>query len=56
MVFFSIVIGAVIIAAIAGVVFGLKRGNSIAVSPHIDNTDHVLDNIITKDFQIDYED
>ena len=54
--FFSIVAGAVVIAAIAGVLFGKKHGKVSIVNPYIDNSDSKLDEVINEDFQIDFED
>ena len=55
-IFFTIVVGAVVISAIAGVIFGLRRDYDVVIDPHIDNSDHLLDSVITKDFEIPYED
>ena len=54
--FFIFVAGAVFISAIAGAIFGLRVGNGVVVDPQIDNSDHLLDSVITKDFEIPYED
>jgi len=54
--FFTVVVGAVIISAIAGAIFGLKRNNGVVIDPRIDNSDHLLDSVITKDFEIPFED
>ena len=54
--FLTIVVGAVVVSAIAGAIFGLRRDHDVAIDPHIDNSDHLLDSVITKDFEIPYED
>ena len=54
--FFSIIAVGIAISAIVGIYFGRRKSHE-AFDPRIDNSDHgTIDDVITADFKIDYED
>ena len=54
-VFFGIVMGAVIVSAVIGLILGIKHSRRNVVGFLIENSDTPIDDVIKKDFSLDFE-